>query len=475
MAEEVLEYWIWLQQALGAGSPKPISLVKEFGSVGEVYRARRIDYLRTGLLNEKEIRRMTNKSLEKSEKIVCDCMKNGYKILTPENMPPKLQNIYNPPCALYVWGEFPQPCDGVYIAMVGTRKATPYGIEAATKLALGLARCGAVVVSGMAVGVDSASHKGALKGGGKTVSVIGCGIDIDYPSGHRELKRIIAGNGAVVSEYPPGARPERANFPIRNRIIAGLSLGCVVIEAGEKSGSLITASLAAEMGRDVFAVPGSIFSPLSAGTNKLLRDGVKPVCRVMDILEEYISFCPQNVISRILGSNSTRGDNESGETGELPFVTVDDPKGEAVEKPDAVPPRQTDGTVCAPGINDAQTGIRSVSHGSEGEKTVKNANSVNSNISTGDAVPENGTCADNADKTAGRRAVSTASVHDSPVSGLSEKQAAVYNVLSDKPMHVDEIALKANMEPRTLLAVLTTLEIEGYARSLPGRRYILIR
>lgn len=460
MAEECIEYWIWLQQALGVGSPKPDRLVREFGSVSEVYNARRVDLLRTGFLTEKEILKLTNKSLEKSEKIVSDCMKKGYKILSRDELPQRLQNIYAPPCVLYVWGSIPEPQDGVFIAMVGTRNVTPYGVEAATKLSVGLARCGVIVVSGMALGVDTASHRGALKGGGKTVAVIGCGIDIDYPASNRELKRLIAQNGAVVSEYPPGTRADRANFPVRNRIIAGLSLGCVVVEAGSRSGALITASLAAEMGRDVFAVPGSIFSPASDGTNKLLRDGVKPVCSVMDILEEYIGICPQSVISKITQTNTIDKDPE-----QLGFEIVKKEKkisGNSVS------------TVQKPGFSDMPADEPVFLPSDKGNRIKTEfprrtqVQMEHDKISSVSSM----TSAASADK---RKAVENNFSVDVDVKGLSKKQLMVYNVLTEKPKHVDDIALEANLELRTVLAVLTTLEIEGYVRTFPGGRYASVK
>lgn len=508
MAEDLVEHWIWLQQVFGAGSPKPDKLVKEFGSVGAVYEAGQADYLKTGFLTEKEIRRLNNKSLERSKKIVSDCMKNGYKILTAPDMPQRLQDIYAPPCVLYLWGDLPQPYDSLYIAMVGTRNVTPYGVEVATKLSVGLARCGVTVVSGLAVGVDAAAHKGALKGGGKTVAVVGGGIDIDYPSGHRELKRLISQNGAVVSEYPPGTSPARANFPIRNRIIAGLSLGCVVVEAGSRSGALITASLAAEMGRDVFAVPGSIFSSESKGTNRLLRDGVKPVCGVMDILEEYIGLFPQNIISKItsreleieeqqLNFDSVKNSSQSTASNaerpplakgtkenadELPFITLDNNNGLQSSA-------GTESTAKAKYVenNSVKSYPRAVSSHNEGGKTKqlptsagnREVNSANHLASCHHAASSH----DEEEKinqlptSAGNRDVNSANYLAScpRAAGLSEKQLLVYNVLSEVPQHVDDIALKANMELRTVLAVLTTLEIEGYVQSFPGRRYKLAR
>lgn len=488
MEENFIEYWIWLQQALGAGSPKPDRLVKEFGSVSEIYKSRSADLINLGFLNEKEIRFLSDKSLEKSKRIVGNCMKYGYDILTPEDMPNRLQNIYAPPCVLYVWGKIPDPSQSLLIAMVGTREVTPYGVEAATKLSVGLAHCGATVVSGMALGVDAASHKGALKGGGKTVAAIGCGIDYDYPAGHKELKRLIAQNGAVVSEYPPGTRPDRKHFPVRNRIIAGLSLGCVVVEAGRRSGALITATLASEMGRDVFAVPGSIFSPVSEGTNRLLRDGVKPVCNVMDILEEYIGICPKNIISRI--TETTAEDDEpeqmslenkvssksesalkvdSEESGfinsgsenenreELPFSTIE-------KKPSP----KNENTVPQEFVYDNK--LNSVS--TDRAKVVEK-NLIFKNIEEGKKSTDNTVEIVEA-KEINIKKGSAVSVPDIR-KGLSKRQLLVYNVLTEAPQHVDDIALKANLELRAVLAVLTTLEIEGYVQSFPGRRYVAAR
>ena len=479
MKDDLIEYWIWLQQALGANSPKPEKLMNDFGSIGGIYEARRVDYINTGFLSEKEIRRLCDKSLEKSKEIVGHCMEKGYKMLAPQDMPQRLRGIYAPPCVLYVWGELPQPTDGVYIAMVGTRGVTPYGVEAATKLAAGLAHCGAVVVSGMAVGVDAASHKGALKGGGKTVAVIGCGIDIDYPAPHRELKRLIAQNGAVVSEYPPGARPDRINFPVRNRIIAGLSLGCVVVEAGSRSGALITASLATEMGRDVFAVPGSIFSAASEGPNKLLRDGAKPVCNVLDILEEYIGLCPQSIIAHMTEEN---GDEKPSQ---LSFDNITKKQSsqkqhgatKVIERTNEnLPDATSDGKITA-----SKTATCPTAAGAEllnnklPDATAKEKVTASKTAAcpgaAGAEIPN-----ENLPDAAAKGKVTASKTANCPgAAGLSERQRMVLEVLTGEPQHVDDISLKANLELRTVLAVLTTLEIEGYAQSYPGRRYTAMR
>lgn len=399
------EYYIWLQCAFGPGSPKPGALLRKFPDIMSLYNAGEEDCFAAGL-SPKDSEKLLDKSLAKSEKIIEKCLQHGYKIITigDNDYPSCLRDIYSPPCVLYVWGELPDPREHLMISIVGTRQITDYGYETATKLAMGLARCGAVVVSGLAVGVDAASHKGALKADGKTVAVIGCGLDIDYPSQHTELRRLISKNGAVISEFPPGSRPDRINFPIRNRIIAGLSVGTVVIEAGLKSGSLITASLAAESGRDVFAVPGSILSPMSEGANRLIRDGAKPVCCTMDILEEYIDLYPQRIILNSGFDETINGLLESENDAAS--------SKQAHERAAKAPPHEN-------------------------------------------RFPP----------------VKKPKAHPA---GLSEKQEKVYRVLGDAPTHVDELALKANLELKVVLAVLTSLEIMGLAKSYPGRRYTLI-
>lgn len=202
--------------------------------------------------------------------------------------PPLLLEIPDPPPYLYVNGDIGeyQPA----IAMVGSRRATGYGIQATTRLAAELADHGVTVVSGMARGIDTAAHRGAVEAGGKSIGVLGCGIDVVYPPENRSLFEELPEHGALVSEFPMGTPPLPANFPRRNRLISGLSLGVLVVEAAEKSGSLITAQFALEQGREVFAVPGSIASGASRGANRLIKQGAKLVESVSDILEE-LSYC----------------------------------------------------------------------------------------------------------------------------------------------------------------------------------------
>ena len=197
--------------------------------------------------------------------------------------PPLLAQLYDPPAELYVRGDV-EILGEVAVAIVGARSCTPYGSQVARSLARELAGAGLVVVSGLARGIDGEAHRGTLEAGGRTVAVLGCGIDRDYPRSHAELALRIREQGAVVSEYPPGVEPAPWRFPARNRIIAGLCVATVVVEARERSGALITADFALELGREVFAVPGEITSALSAGTNDLLRQGAAPLLAAADVL-----------------------------------------------------------------------------------------------------------------------------------------------------------------------------------------------
>ena|SRR6266849_9648645 len=207
--------------------------------------------------------------------------------LADEHYPAWLRAIPDPPPVLYCDGSL-EPGDRQAVAIVGSRQATPYGLRVTDALARELSRLGFTIVSGFARGIDAAAHRAALASGGRTVAVLGCGLDVDYPSGHASLRTEISGSGAVLTEFAPGTAPFATNFPRRNRIISGLALGVVVVEAAEDSGSLITARLALEQGREVFAVPGPIDAPTSRGPHGLLKQGAKLVETVDDIVEELL-------------------------------------------------------------------------------------------------------------------------------------------------------------------------------------------
>lgn len=210
--------------------------------------------------------------------------------------PTMLEEIYDAPLLLYVRGLLEQ-ADAPGIAVVGSRRPTVYGLQTARDIAQDLGSRGLCIVSGLARGIDAAAHRGCMEGGGGTLAVLGCGIDVDYPREHRQLKETIFSTGLVLSEYPPGTPPVPRNFPVRNRIISGLSLGTVIVEANEKSGSLITARLAMEQNREVFAVPGKITSPASYGTNFLIKQGAKLIQSYRDVIDELPAVLQKKIYS----------------------------------------------------------------------------------------------------------------------------------------------------------------------------------
>lgn len=285
-------YAIALQSALGIASPRLVPLFKTFASVEAIFSASEEELKRCGYLSESQVKNILNPSLEKSRNILIACKNLGIEIIPfgSKKYPARLAAISDPPCVLYVLGDFPDMDNEVAVAMVGTRHATKYGYQLARKISFDLSAAGAVIVSGGAIGIDTACHTGALEAGGKTVAVLGCGIFANYLMRNEDLRMSISKNGALVSEFPPRTPVQKFSFPVRNRILSGLSLGTAVIEAGEKSGALSTASHAAEQGRDVFVLPGNILEPTFQGSNRLLRDGAKPLFSAVDILEEYASM-----------------------------------------------------------------------------------------------------------------------------------------------------------------------------------------
>ena len=232
--------------------------------------------------------KLADKELESSNNIIDYCRKKGYKILTPSDSdyPDSLRDIPDYPCAIYVCGEFDFNGEPM-IALVGARKASYYGLNVATRLSYSLSVGGVTVVSGGALGTDSAAHKGAILAGSKTVMVLGCGLDGGYLKENADLFEAVKNNGAVISEFPPETGANRFTFPIRNRLIAAMCMATVVVQAGVKSGSLITARLARQYGRDVYGVPGGIYNKDFQGVNELIRDGAGVVTGVSDILENY--------------------------------------------------------------------------------------------------------------------------------------------------------------------------------------------
>ena len=290
-----LKYWLWLTSRTGLGARGGQQLVEQFGSPEAVYFAGRAEYDRVPGLTSWTKESLGRKNLDESDRILGDCDRLGIRVVTCQDAdyPERLRNIFDPPLVLYCKGREIAFDEEVAIAMVGTRTCTPYGVRSASKLAMDLARCGAVLVSGIAEGIDAACIRGALKGGGRVVSVLGGGIDRRYPASSAPLYEDVAAVGMLVSEYPPGTETHGSHFPVRNRIISGLSLGVVVVESALKGGALLTADHALEQDRDVFAVPGPIDAPTSGGTNRLIRMGTAKLTeKAWDILEEYVDRYP---------------------------------------------------------------------------------------------------------------------------------------------------------------------------------------
>ena len=282
------EYWLWLQCALGAGA-KTDELLAYFGDPEKMYNAGSAEWRLSGLLTDKKINSLKSMSPSETGGIFRECKAKGYSIITPDNVnyPERFKQLRDMPLVLFALGDISVLKDTVSIGVVGTRNASNYGIETAQKLSYALASCGVTIVSGGALGIDSEAHAGAMLAKGRTVAFLGCGLSFDYLKENAPLRRAITKYGAVVSEFAPFVPASRTTFPIRNRLISGLTLGTLVIEAGIKSGSLITANFALEQGKDVFAVPGDIVRSSFDGANHLIKNGAKPVFSAMDILSEY--------------------------------------------------------------------------------------------------------------------------------------------------------------------------------------------
>lgn len=293
-----LKYWLWLTTRKGVSDLGAMGLLDHFGTPEAVHFADPEEYALVPGLGRQGKESLLDKSMEEPERILAECERLGIRILTLHDAtyPERLKNIYDPPVVLYLRGKDIQFDDHVSVALIGTRRPTGYGVAQAQRLGTDLAKQGATVVSGLAQGLDSEGLKGALRGGGTVIGVLGCGLDVVYPYGNRFLYRDVEASGVLVSEYPPGMRPLSGNFPARNRIMSGLSLGVVVVEGGMNSGTQITARAALDQNRDVFAVPGPVDAPMSYTPNLLIRKGeAKLITSASDILEEYQLIYPHKI------------------------------------------------------------------------------------------------------------------------------------------------------------------------------------
>lgn len=291
----MIKYYVWLQLCLGAGRKGVAEILEYYGSAKAVFETE--NRAESGLFSKKELENLKKVSLQEAEHIVDDCSANDIQIipLDDDRYPYCLSVIEDAPLLLYVKGVMPDFDNTPAICIVGPRKVSDFGKKAAYSLGFRMAASGMTVVSGGALGTDTNAHAGALRADGVTVVVLGCGILSDYLAENLKLRQAAAIKGCLISEYPPRMGATRWTFPVRNRILSALSLGTVVIEAGNKSGALITARHAAEQGRDVFVIPGSPDKKEYVGSNALLRDGAKPLLDASDIFNEYIPRFPNKI------------------------------------------------------------------------------------------------------------------------------------------------------------------------------------
>lgn len=417
---ENAKYWIWLQNALGY-SAKLSKIIDEFSSAKDLYNAGEIEWRMSTSLTEKQVQKLITCDLNQSEEVIFSCNDNNWQIIDYDDSryPNRLKQIIDPPAVLYACGELPDIDNLVAIGIVGTRKASEYAVKATHILSKGITEAGALVVSGGALGIDTYAHKGAISAGGKTVAVLGNGLGANYLKQNEALRRIISQNGALVTEFQPFTPATKITFPLRNRIISGLSLGVVVVEAGVKSGSLITANLAINQNRDVYAVPSSIMASEFAGTNKLIADGAKIALDPISILQDYAADYDTIDLSKVRSSVEIMLDS-SEQNLDLTDVKKKSSK-ELNEKP-----------------------------------TVEN-NKVDKKYSF-----------DNLEQGRQHRL----DVEDK-VLKLTGDNKKVYDCLSDKYMNIDDIIEKVDIPPAKVLSALTYLEIIKVIESASGKRFKL--
>ena len=407
-------YWIWLQQALPAGSRVISDLLDAFGHARTVYHATPDDYKQAGLSDEL-CQRLSDKSLDKSHRILDRVLDLGDWMLTPEDAlyPLCLLHSIAPPAVLYARGVMPDLDSTPALAVVGTRHATRDGLQEARALAAGLAAGGMVVISGGAVGIDAAVHSGALDGGGVTIAVMACPLNEDYPAENADLRRrIVEAGGLLLSEFPPDEE-YKCDFHIRNRLMAGLSQGVCLAQTPSRSGARITARLARECNREVFALPGTLSGHRNDGAHQEIQHGATLVIRATDILREYAPLYPG-----VLDLDAAEAAQRAAEGRPLPNEEppVEKPKREKAKKPKRSRRKKTE---------------------------IEN---------TQDVVPP--------------------AVAVSCPDGVSEAAKRVYEVLTSQPQPVDLLAEKTGMAIPALLAALTELEMFGCAVNCAGQQYM---
>ena len=445
--------WIWLSLKCGAANKELVTLTEKFDSVGDIYDADYDAYICAGV-SERLAEDLCDKSLSEANAIIGHCQSMGAGILCYDDVkyPSKLRAIQNPPAVLYYLGTLPDFNKSLCVSMVGTRKMTEYGMSAAYKIAYEVASAGAVVVSGMALGIDGVASAAAIAAGGKTAVVLGCGIDVVYPKEHYKLQEKIRQNGVILTEYPPSTPPRGSNFPVRNRIISGISQATVVVEADMDSGAMITAKNAIIQGKDIYAVPSNIDSVNSSGTNSLIRDGAQAVISGNDIIKNYTFAYKDKInLKKMHDAEAHSKIDEkvlvqmgvgarSGNAGVIP-----QPKREYVNRRTETKPTERK--------KDNEATVRIAQRTSEYEKPMVKKDPIvkteqpKETQSTGDRSRE-------------------------VLAKLSEKQRRVFDEMPlDFPVTVDYLT-KTGISLGEVMSALTVLEIKGLVVSLPGAIYM---
>ncbi len=411
------KYWIWLSTRKYVTPRTLMKVLQHFSSPEAVYAADAAALQLVEGLTQREQQELQNRDMQAVEKILSDCYERNISILTWQDAqyPERLRNIPDPPVVLYYRGRLPDFDTEPAVAVVGTRSATPYGILMGRRLGYQMGRCGALVISGFARGADSAAIEGALTAGRPVVGVLGCGVDVVYPRENRRLFQDVETRGCLISEYPPGTKPLGANFPARNRIMSGLAVGVVVVEAPEGSGALITARHALEQGRDVYALPGNVNSEMSVGCNQLLRDGATPISNGWEVMEEYQALYPQKI-------------QYFPDSAELLSVRPED-----LDKPPQRS-RRVASAVKAPKPQPEEKTKKAVDNEGNGAyidlQELKNTR--------------------------------------------SKDQMEILLALRDGPVHADDIVERTRLTASCVNAALSLLEVDGLVEKLPGRRYQLL-
>ncbi len=293
----MLLHWIWLAMRPEMNDRQKLAVLDALGDPETIFFATKDSYTNVEGMTQAAAESLADKSLANAQRILDACVDKDIQICTffDGAYPARLKNIADPPIVLYYKGNLAGLDSSPVIGVVGTRKASVYGLSTAKKMGYQIAKCGGILVSGLAEGIDGSAMAGALTAGGKVIGILGCGADVVYPVMHRSLYRDTEKNGCLISEFPPETPPYKWNFPKRNRLISGMSNGVLVVEAPHGSGSLITARQAADQGRDVFVVPGNIDVPTFRGSNALLRDGAIAVSCGWDVVSEYASLYPDKI------------------------------------------------------------------------------------------------------------------------------------------------------------------------------------